>query len=98
MRRFYCDKGNIKENTVYFDRDESKHISKVLRLEAGEEIIVSAGDGIDRYCTLTFSGEELMIQELFCHFVNKIAIKERENLALQQQMLPLRFRSNMIEV
>jgi len=58
MRRFYCDKDNIKENTVYFDRDESKHISKVLRLEVGEEIIVSAGDGIDRYCTLTFSGEE----------------------------------------
>lgn len=46
----------------------------------------------------TFSSEELIIQELFCHFVNKISIKERENLALQQQMLPLRFRSNMIEV
>ena len=57
-----------------------------------------SGELIQTEGLLTFSKEELMIQELFCHFVNKIAIKERENLALQQQMLPLRFRSNMIEV
>lgn len=57
-----------------------------------------SGDLIQTDGLLTFSSEELKIQELFCHFVNKITIKERENLALQQQMLPLRFRSNMIEV
>ena len=57
-----------------------------------------AGDLVQTDGLFTFSSEEMMIQELFCHFVNKIAIKERENLSLQQQMLPLRFRSNMIEV
>lgn len=57
-----------------------------------------SGDLVQTEGLLTFSKEELLVQELFCHFVNKIAIKERENLALQQQMLPLRFRSNMIEV
>jgi len=45
-----------------------------------------------------FSEEELQIQELFKYFCHKIAIKERENISLQQQMLPLRFRSNMIEI
>lgn len=44
------------------------------------------------------SEEERKIQELFKHFCHKIAIKERENPALQQQMLPLRFRSNMVEI
>ena len=58
MRRFYCQSENIKENTVYFDRDESKHIAKVLRLEKGEEIIVSTGDGMDNYCVLASTGEE----------------------------------------
>lgn len=58
MRRFYCQSENIKENTVYFDRDESKHIAKVLRLEKGDEIIVSTGDGMDNYCVLASTGEE----------------------------------------
>ena len=58
MRRFYCENENIIDNTVRFDKNESKHISRVLRLEAGEKIIVSTGDGIDRICTLTVSGEE----------------------------------------
>ncbi len=44
------------------------------------------------------SADELQIQELFQYFCKKIAIKERENLSLQQQMLPLRFRANMIEL
>ena len=58
MRRFYCERENIIGNTVYFDKNESKHISKVLRLEKGEEIIVSTGDGMDNFCTLLSSGEE----------------------------------------
>ncbi len=44
-----------------------------------------------------YSDAEERIQELFCHFCHKIAIKERENPLLQQQMLPLRFREEMIE-
>ena len=44
-----------------------------------------------------FSEEELQIQELFKYFCDTIAIRERENSSLQQQMLPLRFRSNMVE-
>lgn len=69
-----------------------------LMHEAGKGWFTVAGDLVQTDGLLTFSSDEWMIQELFCHFVNKIAINERENLALQQQMLPLRFRSNMIEV
>ncbi|MBE7091831.1 MAG: 16S rRNA (uracil(1498)-N(3))-methyltransferase [Clostridiales bacterium] len=58
MRRFYCTNEEIIDGLVYFDKNESKHISRVLRLEKGENIIVSTGDGIDRYCTLTKTGEE----------------------------------------
>ena len=58
MRRFYCSNENIIDGNVYFDREESKHISRVLRLTEGEEIIVSTGDGMDRYCTLIQAGDE----------------------------------------
>lgn len=43
------------------------------------------------------SSEEKEIQELFVTFYNTIAIKERKNLALQRNMMPLRFREHMTE-
>jgi probable DNA metabolism protein len=47
--------------------------------------------------TLQYSEEEMQYRELFRHFCHKIAIKERKNLELQRNMLPLRFREYMIE-
>lgn len=46
---------------------------------------------------LVLSGKETGYQELFRYFCHKIAIKERENLNLQRNMLPLRFRDYMTE-
>lgn len=46
---------------------------------------------------LCFSEEEMQYQELFRHFCRTISIKERENLKLQRNVLPLRFREYMIE-
>lgn len=43
------------------------------------------------------SKEEQVYQELFRYFCRKISVEERENLKLQMNMLPLRFRSNMTE-
>lgn len=43
------------------------------------------------------SDREVQIQELFRYFCQKISIAERENYSLQQQMLPLRFRPDMVE-
>ncbi|MBO5283384.1 MAG: DUF4130 domain-containing protein, partial [Lachnospiraceae bacterium] len=36
-------------------------------------------------------------EELFRYFCHKIAIKERKNLALQNQMMPKRFQKYTIE-
>jgi len=41
--------------------------------------------------------KEKNIQELFCRFCQSIAIRERENKKLQQNMLPLRFQEYMTE-
>lgn len=44
-----------------------------------------------------YSKEEVEIQHLFQIFHKTIAIEERTNLKLQRQLLPLRFRENMID-
>ena len=46
---------------------------------------------------LSTTEAEKYYRELWCKFVDTIAIKPRENLKLQQQMLPLRFRDYMPE-
>lgn len=46
---------------------------------------------------LQLSEQEAQYQELFTMFCQTIAIKERKNLKLQQQMLPLRFQEYMVE-
>ncbi len=82
------------ENFMIYDE---KH-DEWLFHEAKKEWFMASGKLVHMEGGIHFSTEELQIQELFRHFVNTIAIEERENLELQQQMLPLRFRSNMIEV
>ncbi len=51
----------------------------------------------DENMALNYSGEEEEYQELFAYFCHKIAIKERKNLKLQRNMLPLRFQEYMVE-
>lgn len=63
--------------------------------------VVSAGDvgaeaaPAERIAALT--AEEEYYQELFCCFCHKISIKERKNLNLQRNLLPLHFRKYMVE-
>lgn len=47
--------------------------------------------------SLQYSEEEFLYSAWFREFCRSIAIKERKNLSLQTQMLPLRFRPNMTE-
>lgn len=47
--------------------------------------------------SLKWSEKEMKYRELFTLFHKTIAIKERENKHLQQQMLPLRFQDYMVE-
>ena len=47
--------------------------------------------------TIRWSHKELQYQELFTLFHKTIAIRERRNIRLQCQMLPLRFQDYMVE-
>ncbi|MCH5342880.1 MAG: TIGR03915 family putative DNA repair protein [Acetatifactor sp.] len=52
---------------------------------------------LEQFSELKLSDRELAYQELFTYFCHKIAIRERRNLELQRNMLPLRFREYMTE-
>ena len=52
--------------------------------------------GLDKI-EYTVSDKEKQYSELFSEFFHTIAIKERENPALQLNMLPLRYREHMTE-
>ena len=43
------------------------------------------------------SNSELEFEQLWKGFCKSISIKERENLKLQRQNLPLRFQKDMVE-
>lgn len=81
------------ENFIIFD--EIRQISAVH--PAGKDWILISGQEIDAEKTESLSQSELAYQELFTFFCHKIAIRERCNIKLQKQMLPLRFREYMHE-
>lgn len=82
--------------------DEGRDIYAVH--PAGKEwFLVTGSPGNEADCTgqdsgeIILSEEERYYQELFRHFCHTISIEGRRNLKLQRNMLPLRFRSHMIE-
>ncbi len=62
-----------------------------------EWYLMQCGEKLIQTLSLASSDEEKAYQELFRCFCHKIAIKERRNLELQRNMLPLRFREYMTE-
>lgn len=83
-----------KENFIL--RDKGRNLYMVH--EAGKEVVFYLEEEMRAEVTSDmYSKEEREIQNLFQVFHNSIAIKERTNLKLQRQLLPLRFRENMIE-
>ena len=79
------------ENFVIYD--EKRNLFGIH--PAGRLWYLLCGDG--EKPVLNLSEEEQQYQELFRHFCETIAIRERRNLQLQRNMLPLRFREYMIE-
>lgn len=66
---------------------------------AGKEWYLTSGlEAAHISGAFVISEKEHHIQELFRHFCHSIAIKQRENRKLQQNMLPLRFREYMLEL
>ena len=83
-----------KENFMIKDKGRNLYIVH----EAGKDVIFHQEEGCGIQVTEEmYSEEEREIQDLFCIFHSTIAIKERKNTELQRQLLPLRFRGNMVE-
>ena len=54
--------GEITENTVIIHEEEQQHISKVLRMKAGEEVFVTDGKGNLAKGKLFFEGKKTLLQ------------------------------------
>lgn len=53
MPRFFVEKGNIREGIVTVAGEDAHHISRALRMAAGEHITVCDAQGTDYDCVLT---------------------------------------------
>ena len=45
MRRFFVAPEAVQDDMVQFDAELARHMGKVLRLNVGEQVTVSTGDG-----------------------------------------------------
>lgn len=93
LMEHFADRFPIEDFMIY---DEKR---KLLGIHpAGSEwYLAQCLEGIDEKLIMPLSDREEAYQELFCCFCREIAIKERRNLSLQRNMLPLKFREYMTE-
>lgn len=81
------------ENWIIFD--ENREIAAIHKRLEGWILVEGIGEKIKSLSKL--SENELGYQSLWSTFFTSIAIKERANEKLQKQLLPLRYRENMVE-
>ena len=81
-----------KENFLIYDKKRHYFIVH----ESGQMWYQRKGEALEED-KLIFSYIEENYRALFTHFCTSIGIKARTNEKLQQQMLPLRFRADMVE-
>ena len=53
MRRFFVAPEAVQDDMVQFDAELARHMGKVLRLNVGEQVTVSTGDGTAYLVELT---------------------------------------------
>lgn len=58
MHKFFVESENITDNMAYIHGDDVNHISKVLRLKRGEEILISNGIGNEYLCSIDEIGKK----------------------------------------
>ena len=81
------------ENFMIYDEKRSLFVVH----EKQKQWVLVTGENIDEEAMQNYSDREEYFQALFTGFCHAIAVKARENLSLQQQMLPLRFQKYMVE-
>lgn len=58
MHWFYVKNSQIKEGKIKITGQDVTHIRQVLRMKAGERVVICDGEGTDYYCTLEELGEK----------------------------------------
>ena len=89
-----------QENWVIYDKTHEVFLihEKGKRYYFLQQYMCMKGDsGSDQNIAGGFSEEEMDYEALWKEFVQSISVAERENRALQNQNLPLRFRTNLVE-
>lgn len=89
-----------QENWVIYDKTHEVFLihEKGKRYYFLQQYMCMKGDsGSAQNITGGFSEEEMDYEALWKGFVQSISVAERENRALQNQNLPLRFRTNLVE-
>lgn len=81
------------ENFMIYDEIRDKYLVH----EKGKKCVVVIGDGEKPDETAILSENDKKYDALFKIFTSSIAIKERQNLKLQQQLMPLRIQKYKIE-
>lgn len=61
MPKFFIDKSDILENTAILTGEKAQHITKSLRMSAGETIILCDGEGTDYICVIESVGGEVAL-------------------------------------
>lgn len=89
-----------QENWVIYDKTHEVFLihEKGKRYYFLQQYMCMKGDsGSAQNIAGGFSEEEIDYEALWKEFVQSISVAERENRALQNQNLPLRFRTNLVE-
>lgn len=89
-----------QENWIIYDKTHEVFLihEKGKRYYFLQQYMCMKGDsGSDQNIAGGFSEEEMDYEALWKGFVQSISVAERENRALQNQNLPLRFRTNLVE-
>src|SRR5262249_54248049 len=58
VRRFTITPERIRDGRVFFDRDESRHLARVLRLRPGDTVLATDGAGGEYTVRLETVGDE----------------------------------------
>ncbi len=61
MYRFFVPEENVREQEIRITGDDVNHIKNVLRMKAGEKVVVSCGQGMDYYCIIEDIQERVIV-------------------------------------
>ncbi|MBO5489313.1 MAG: RsmE family RNA methyltransferase, partial [Eubacterium sp.] len=68
MYRFFVPEENLGIDVIRITGDDVNHAKNVLRLEPGEEVMISCGKGIDYHCKI----QELHHDEILLSVLDEI--------------------------